>query len=84
MPKTDRAEYMREYIRRPEVKAKYNAISKAKSKEQKRKNTKKRIQEHTMEELIKIIKETCVEKNVNFESVKEQYVPFMEFLHNRE
>ena len=79
---TDRKEYLKAYIRRPEVKAKYNEISKKKSKERKRKNTKKRIQEHTMDELMKIVKETCDEKNIDYETVKIQYKEFMEFLHN--
>ena len=82
MPETrDRRAYFHEYMRRPEVKARYNEISKRKSKERKRKNTKKRIQEHTMEELMKIVHETCQEKNVDFDSVKEQYMEFMRFLH---
>lgn len=77
----DRSAYMSEYMRRPEVKAKYNEISKRKSKERKRKNTKKRLQEHTMEELMKIVKERCEDQNIDYDSVKDQYEEFMRFLH---
>lgn len=78
----DREARRYEYVRRPEVKARANEISKQKSKERKRKNTQKRLQEHTMEELMKIVKETCDAKGVDYDEVKDQYAEFMTFLHD--
>lgn len=79
---TDRQEYLRAYRRKPEIKEKYNEISKKLSKERKRKNTKKRLQEHTMDELMKIVKETCQEKNIEYDTIQQQYYEFMKFLHD--
>ena len=78
----DRNEYFRTYSKKPEVMTRNNEASKRRSKEKKRENTKKRIQEHTMLELMLIVKETCREKGVDYESVKGQYNEFMKFLHD--
>ena len=82
MAERDRSAYLNEYNRRPERKAKLIELSKKKSKERKLKNTSKRIKEHSMEELMKIVKENCDAKNVDFESVRVQYEQFMRFLHD--
>jgi hypothetical protein len=71
-----------EYVRRPEVKAKANEISKRKSKERKRKHTLVRIQEHTMYELMQCVKDICLAKSVDYDEVKEQYLQMMTFLHD--
>jgi hypothetical protein len=78
---TDRKAYLHEYVRRPDVKARANEYSKSKSKERKRKHTLVRIQEHTMEELMKIVKDVCDKKDVDYDDVKDQYAEFMTFLH---
>jgi hypothetical protein len=63
----DKKAYMTIYMKQPEVMSKNRANSVNRLLEKKQKNVKKRIQEHTMYELMKIIKERCAEKNVDFE-----------------
>jgi hypothetical protein len=79
---TDRTEYYKNYAQRPDVKSKRNEASKRASKERKRKHTRVRIQEHTMDELMQIVKETCDDKGVDYDTVKDQYAEFMSFLHD--
>jgi hypothetical protein len=76
-----RKAYRYEYVRRPDVKARANEISKQKSKE--RKHTHVRLQEHTMDELMKIISDACAVNGIDYEEVKDQYQEFMIFLHNK-
>jgi hypothetical protein len=78
----DRKEYMSIYSRQPEVMAKSRLKSINNSLEKKRRNTKKRIQEHTMDELMKIVKEKCIEKNVNFEEKRAECELVLKFLHD--
>jgi hypothetical protein len=80
MPTPEERRY--EYVRRPEVKAKANEISKRRSKERKRKHTLVRIQEHTMDELMQCVKDICLVKSVNYGEVKDQYLQMMTFLHD--
>lgn len=79
---SDRREYFRTYMQSEDYKAKNRTKSRQYNKEKTRKATKKRLQKHTIEELMKIVKETCQEKNIEYESVRLQYVEFMRFLHD--
>jgi hypothetical protein len=80
----DRKKYIQIYQQTEEYKIKNRAKSIVYNREKTRKQTKKRIQKHTIEELMKIVKETCQEKEVLYDSVKDQYKEFMEFLHDIE
>ena len=80
MPR-DRKEYMAQYRKQPEAVEKNRQRSINVSLERKRKNTKKRIQEHTMEELMKIVAETCAEKNIDFEEKRAECEAVLSFLH---
>lgn len=82
MAERDRSAYLHAYNRRPDVKAKSNEKSKRLAKARKLKNTFKRIEEHSIVELMKMVKEKCDEKDVDYESVRAQYEQFMRFLHD--
>ena len=79
---TDRKEYIRQYQQTEEYKRKNREKSSRVNKEKTRKSTKLRLQKHSIDELMKIVKETCQEKNISYETVKSQYTEFMQFLHD--
>ena len=78
----DRKEYLRKYHQTPEFKLKNAQRQKVRQLETKRRNTMKRIQEHTIDELMKIVEDTCVSKGVDYNSIKDEYLEFMLFLHD--
>jgi hypothetical protein len=79
---TDRKEYIRQYQQTEEYKIKNREKSSRVNKEKTRKSTKLRLQKHSIDELMEIVKEICQEKNIDYEIVKEQYEGFMQFLHD--
>ena len=78
---SDRKEYFRVYMQSEDYKIKNREKSRKNNKEKTRKATKKRLQIQDMTELMKIVQETCQEKNIEYESVRVQYEEFMRFLH---
>lgn len=77
-----RLEYMRAYQQTEAYKIKNRALAKKHRQIRKRKSTQKRIQEHTMDELMAIVVDTCAAKGVDYDTIKEQYEAFMRFLHD--
>lgn len=79
---TDRSEYQRAYRQTEEYKLKNRANVKRYQLEKKRRNTGKRIQEHTMDELMAIVADACRRNNIEYKSVEDKYREFMEFIHS--
>lgn len=77
-PRRDRSEY----VRRPEVMER-NRITQRKITHMKKINvTHRRIQNHSIDDLMKIVKMTCDQKNIEYDSVKDNYLELMTFLSN--
>lgn len=71
-----------EYVRRPEVMER-NRIAQRRITHIKKINvTHKRIQNHSVDDLMKIVELTCNQKNIDYNSVKDRYLELMTFLSN--
>jgi hypothetical protein len=71
-----------DYVRRPEVMER-NRITQRRFTNIKKINvTHKRIQNHSVDDLMKIVKLTCEQKNIEYNSVKDRYLELMAFLSN--
>lgn len=77
---TDRKEYFHAYCRTDEYRQKTRERLKKYTNEKKRINTMKRIRGHTIDELMKIVEDTCAEKKVDYEEMKDKFMILMTFL----
>lgn len=76
----DRTEYYREYWSRPDVIAANRAKAKLAYSDKKLKTTAKRLQEHSIQELLEIAKKRCDEKGLNWEINKNKILEVLEIL----
>lgn len=68
----DRAKYLHEYNRRPDVKARMCDYQKDRCRQLRLKTTQARIQKHSCEDMVEIFKHICAANCVNFEGSREQ------------
>ena len=77
-----RAAFLYEYRRRPDVMEKAREISLRKSKERKVLTTMGRFEEHSYEELMHIVAMKCAQKGVEYDVLKEDFARLIHILHD--
>ena len=80
------AERKRAYINQYKQTEKYKEYNRAYSKNKRRatriETTRKRLQGHPIDELMDLVRLTCADKGIDYETVKDQYEGLMRFLHD--
>ncbi len=81
-PDAQRAAFLYEYRRRPDVMEKAREISLRRSKERKLHTTMGRFEEHSYEELMHVVAMKCAQKGVEYDALKEDFSRLIRILHD--